>query len=415
MADYVTLPLADDPDALLEVGVDYMEGAISGFVARPGNVETVLLEANSQIAAEVIQQAEIVPPLVFAYAGESLFGLPPYAAVPATATATITWALDTPAGMIPAQSLVGVPHPSGNTILFTTDVDVVAIEGGGDITVGVTALESGANGNGAFGTSELIDVVVGVETIYVNTATGGVDAESDTDYLDRLADALTLLAPRPILPNDFAVMARQEPGVERAVALDLYQPGTDDNITAAQPGGPLAVEGTPVNAGAGVSNVPRCVTTIITAEGGAAPSQALMHAVWLRLDGAREVNFLAYVMAPRYTGVDVQATVHPFPGYTPVDVQAAAVAMLGQWLDPSSWGGQPTVTTDAVQQWATDNKVRIYEAVDWLNRAEGVYYVKSVQVRKVGDAAWSDVDITLPGTVALPVSGTFTITVDPAP
>jgi hypothetical protein len=371
MADYVTLPLADDPDALLEVGVDYMEGAISGFVARPGNVETVLLEANSQIAAEVIQQAEIVPPLVFAYAGESLFGLPPYAAVPATATATIM--------------------------------------------VGVTALESGANGNGAFGTSELIDVVVGVETIYVNTATGGVDAESDTDYLDRLADALTLLAPRPILPNDFAVMARQEPGVERAVALDLYQPGTDDNITAAQPGGPLAVEGTPVNAGAGVANVPRCVTTIITAEGGAAPSQALMHAVWLRLDGAREVNFLAYVMAPRYTGVDVQATVHPFPGYTPVDVQAAAVAMLGQWLDPSSWGGQPTVTTDAVQQWATDNKVRIYEAVDWLNRAEGVYYVKSVQVRKVGDAAWSDVDITLPGTVALPVSGTFTITVDPAP
>jgi hypothetical protein len=107
--------------------------------------------------------------------------------------------------------------------------------------------------------------------------------------------------------------------------------------------------------------------------------------------------------------------VHPFPGYTPADVQAAAVAMLGQWLDPSSWGGQPTVTTDAVQQWATDNKVRIYEAVDWLNRAEGVYYVKSVQVRKVGDAAWSDVDITLPGTVALPVSGTFTITVDPAP
>jgi hypothetical protein len=38
MADYVELALVDDPDALLEVGIEYMEDAITGFVARPGNV-----------------------------------------------------------------------------------------------------------------------------------------------------------------------------------------------------------------------------------------------------------------------------------------------------------------------------------------------------------------------------------------
>jgi hypothetical protein len=35
MADYIELPLVDDPDALLEVGVDYLEAAIVGFVSRP--------------------------------------------------------------------------------------------------------------------------------------------------------------------------------------------------------------------------------------------------------------------------------------------------------------------------------------------------------------------------------------------
>lgn len=409
MAEYTNLALVDDPDALLEVGVNYMEDSIDGFVARPGNPETVLLEAQSQIAAEVVQQAEQVPPSVFGYAGESLFGIPPYTAVPATATATITWATDTPASMVGAQSLISVPHPSGTNMIFTTDADVVAPLGGGAVLVGVTALEAGADANGAFGASQLIDTVDGVEGVAVTAAGGGVDAESDADYLDRLADALTLLAPRPILPNDFAVMARQVPGVGRATAIDLYQPGTDDNITAGQPGGPLTVEGAPVNAGAGKPNVERCVTTVITAEDGSAPTQTLMHTTWLTLDSAREVNFLAYVIAPRYTAIDVQATVHPYPGYVPADVIAAAKAMLTQWLDPGRWGGQPTAS-DVVQQWTADTYARIYEAVDWLNRADPVFYVTNVQLRKAGDPGWSNVDVLLPGVAPLPTPGTFTIT-----
>lgn len=415
MADYQELLLVDDPDALIETAVSYMEASIDGFVARPGNVETVLIEANGQIAAEVVQQAATSPDVAFAWAGQTLYGLPPYDAVPATATATLTFAADTPAVLVAAQSMLGVPHPSGDVIVFTTDDDVVAPAGGGNVTVGVTALEAGANANGAFGASQLIDTVDGVSSVVVTTAAGGIDAESDADYLDRLADALTILAPRPILPNDFAVMARQVPGVGRSAALDLYQPGTNDNIAAGQPGGPLTVEGTPVLAGAGQTGVARCVTTVVTAEDGQPPTQTLMHSVWTTLDGAREVNFLAYVIAPRYTAVDVQATVHPYPGYTDADVSAAAAAMLAQWLDPNVFGAQPSSTNDVTDQWATDNTARIYEAVDWLNRADGVYYVKSVQLRKHGDVAWSNVDVVLPGVVPLPVAGDFTITVDHTP
>jgi hypothetical protein len=412
MADYIELPLVDDPDALVEVGIDNLEGAIDGFVARPGNVETVLLEANAQISAEVVQQAAQVPPVAFAYAGAALFGIAPYAAVSATATATITWAASTPASMIAAQSLLSVPHPSGEYMIFTTDDDVAAPAGGGVVTVGVTALEPGADANGAFGTAELVDVVDGVTSIAVlSAASGGVDAEDDAAYLDRLSDALTLLAPRPILPQDFATFARQVPGVGRTLAIDLYQPGTNDNIAAGQPGGPLTVEGTPLNAGAGISPVARCVTTVVTAEDGAPPSQALMHSVWSELDGAREVNFLAYVAAPRYTQIDVQATVKAYPGYLPADVQAAAAAMLSTWLDPGQWGSQPSSTAETTDQWALDTYARIYEAVDWLNRADGVYFVVSVQLRKHGDVAWSNADVPLAGIAPLPVAGDFTITV----
>jgi hypothetical protein len=403
MADYVALPLVDDPDALLEIGVDYIEAAIDGFVARPGNVETVLLEAQSQIAAEVVQQAELVPPLAFAYLGQSLFGIPPQAAVPASSSATVTWAADTPASMIAAQSLLSVPHPSGASILFTFDADVVAIPGGGDVLVGMTALESGADANGAFGAGELVDVVDGVASVYVDGAGGGVDAETDEAYLDRLSSALTLLAPRPILPVDFATFALQTPGVGRAFAIDLYKPGTNDNIAAGQPGGPLNVEGAPVSAGAGVSPVERCVTTVITASAGQPPTQALMNSTWLALDGAREVNFLAYVIAPRYTTIDVRATVKAFPGYTPADVKASAQAMLKRWLDPGYFGTAGT----SGDVWASDTFARIYEAVDYLNRADGVYYVVSVQLRVAG-GAWSSNDVALPGVAALPLAGDLT-------
>jgi len=403
---YSDLALVDDPDALLEVGVDYMESAIPGFVARPGNAETVLLEAQSQIAAEVVQQAELPPPLAFAWAGESLFGIPPLAATPASSTATITFASDTPATMIVAQSLISVPHPSGTSMIFTTDADVTAPSGGGDVLVGVTALEAGADANGAFGASQFIDDVDGVTAVYVATAAGGVDAESDSDYLDRLADALTLLAPRPILPNDFAVMARQVPGVGRASAIDLYQPGTDDNITAAQAGGPLNVEGAPVNAGAGVSPVERCVTTVITGLNGQPPTQAIMHSAWLTLDGAREVNFLAYVMAPRYHVVDVHISVKKFAGYLDSDVEAAVELMLSQWLDPNRFAA------GAGDVWAIDNTLRIYEAVDWANRADGVNYVLNGSVQfSVDGAALTGADVVFTDKAWLPLSGTHTVVV----
>jgi Baseplate J-like protein len=393
----IQLELVADPDALGDAAVAYLEQAIPGFEARPGNVETVLLYANAQIGAEIVEQAAEIDPLIFSYLGEDLLGIPARQATEATGTATVTWAADVQtATLYPAGSLLAVPSPSGESVAFQTNVDLTAPAGGGVQTVAITALEAGELANGAYGAAEPIDIVDGVEAINVAVPTAGGSEEETTDeYLARLAEALTILAPRPILPADFSTLARQVDGVGRATTIDLYQPSTGQ-------GG----YGTPRGASP-ATNVPRCATVVITGADGAAPGDALMLEVYDLLDASREVNFLVYVIAPGYNAIDVQATVHAYPGYAAAEVQAAAELELAHWLDPAAWGTPPG---GFAGEWIFDNSVRLYEAVDALNGAAGVHYVESVQIRKVG-GTFDTADIALQTPVGLPTPGTFTITV----
>lgn len=407
MADYIELPLTADATALSDLGKDYLSANIDGWTPRPGNVESILLEANGQIAAEIVDQVAQVPPIIFAYFGDWLLGISIHDAQPATASVDFTFNAGAVV-TVPAGSLISAPNPDGDSYAFQTDADVRSDTT--PYTTTVTALEAGSAANGCQGACELIDMIADVASVTMSVvAANGEDLEEADDYLDRLSDALTILAPRPILPADFATMARQIEGVGRALAIDLYQPGTNDNITAGQPGGPLTVEGTPVNSGAGLSNVARCVTLGITADAGQPPTQALMHNVWTVVDAAREVNFLAYVIAPRYSVVDVTATVVRFPGYTDAEVQAAAVEMLTQWLDPAGWGSD---TQGEEATWTLQKYARLYEAVDWLNRAGGVNYVTAVTLG-LGGGAQSAVDVALPGTIPLPLVGALVVNVTP--
>lgn len=397
MAEYIELPLTADATALSDLGKQYMSDNIPGWVGRPGNVETILLEADGQMGAEVVDQASQIPPIVFAYFGQSILGIPIREAVPATGVATFTFNAGF-VGTVPSGTMVAFPNADGNSYAFQTDADV---RSDGDPSIGVTALEPGTEANGSVGDGQVIDAVDGVSNVVmVSAAAGGVAEETEDEYIDRLADALTILAPRPILPQDFATLARQVPGVGRAVAIDLFQPPASSGGVGGPPWGAEPDGSTPVE---------RCVTVAITSEEGTAPSAGLMHDVWELLDANREVNFLSYVVPPTYTTIDVQATVVPFPGYLPATVQEAAEDMLRTWLDPQTWGSE---TAGEVTSWATDDRVRIFEAVDFLNRAAGVHFVETVQLRVHGDAAWSDEDIPLDGIAPLPMAGDLNVTVN---
>ena len=54
--------------------------------------------------------------------------------------------------------------------------------------------------------------------------------------------------------------------------------------------------------------------------------------------------------------------------------------------------------------------MRLYEAVEHLNRAAGVHYVESVQIRKAG-GSFGTADIALRAPIGLPTPGAFTVTV----
>ena len=211
--------------------------------------------------------------------------------------------------MLDAGSQLIVPNPAGDAQVFLTDPDMLAPNGGGTLTVGVTAQEPGAAANGSFGEAELVTAIDGVDLITVTTAQGGQDPEDDDAYLDRVTILLQFLAPRPILPDDHALLAIQIPGVGRASAIDLYIPASSEN--------PVGDTDMPEYTGVAQVGVPRATTVVICGEGGIAPDIGLMQQVFELLDSQREVNFVNYVIAPTYTTIDVQATVVRFPGNSP--------------------------------------------------------------------------------------------------
>jgi hypothetical protein len=73
--------------------------------------------------------------------------------------------------------------------------------------------------------------------------------------------------------------------------------------------------------------------------------------------------------------------------------------MVMTWLSVENWGAPPG--GDQPIEWANDNTVWLYEAVDWLNRGAGVYRVKSVQMR-IPPNAYAAADIVLPGIAPIP-------------
>jgi Baseplate J-like protein len=397
---YVQLALIGDYDTLTEKGMDYMRQSLApNWVDRPGNPETIMIESSGQIAAEVIDQASLVPPEALSAIGTSIYGIPMGGGTKATANAMITFDPSAPPVMVPMDAEVSVPHPSGSELVFLTDRDAFGPPGGGDIPVQLIALEASADYNGCFGTAELIEVTEGVHTVTLTSVTaGGTNPETAEEYLDRLTDYLTLPR-RPVLPEDHAALALQNPAVGRATAYNLYYPGTtvrdagravgDYDLWTPQP--PPAAAQTPVA---------RCTTVAIMGLDGTMPSLYLMEEVWHTLSDNREINFLNFVVSPTMTEVDVKCNVKPYNDTIDEDVIQSVKDTVSSWLNPEEFSQSPGVGGT----WEAESKVRLYEAVDYINRAAGVWYCENVQLKLHSDSTWQTADITLPGLAPVPTS-----------
>jgi hypothetical protein len=379
MPEYIDPPIVTEPDDLAQEAFEYLEDAIPGWLPAPGNLDTWLVESLAQLAGELMDVASAVPTSIFRYYGETILGLPPHEAQ--SATGLTTWTARDAAGYtIEAGTLVGIAAAGDELVPFEVQSGTVIAPGATTVAgVSIVAVDPGADANDLTTQPSVIDPLDWVVAVALDAPTaGGVDGEDDADYLDRLHELLTLLAPRPILPNDFAVLARTVAGVGRATAIDLYNPTT------------------------GQSNVPRCVTVVVVGDDGLPVGATVKAQTDTLLQSLREVNFLVFVIDPTYTPISVVFTFTIYAGYDAATVIADAEEAVAEYLSPANFGGVPYGDQPV---WLADTKVRYLEVAEVINRVEGVWYVASLTVNG------GTVDVPLTGVGALPNPGTVNASV----
>lgn len=251
MGDFVSIPFDTSSEALVDRVVDYLRTALPGWEPADGSLENHLIEGLARIQVEIMQMASTVPDSAFQRFGEELVALPPLEGVKATVATTWT-ATDNLGHVIPAGTQVGYRVSPDSMVVFEVTEDATILPGSTALSpVVLSATDVGGGWNTVpAGPLELVDALSWVSTVVANSASaGGVDAETDDAYKDRLAAELRLLTPRPILPDDFAVLARRVTGVYRALAVDGLDPGVNEiqrvTITGTPMGGsfPLTYSG----------------------------------------------------------------------------------------------------------------------------------------------------------------------------
>lgn len=385
MTVYLNPPLETDPDVLSDDAIEYLSTNIPGWEPNDGSLSVWMIMALARIAATATDVASAVPISIFRYYGETLIGLSPIDAV--KATAETTWTMVDNAGYtIPAGTNVAYRTAGDEYVTFVTTEDVVVPPGALSTAAGevvIEAVDEGTAGNDLGpGGLELIDALAFVDTIVATAATvGGVDAESDEVYLSRLVTELRLLSPRPILPEDFASLARNIPGVQRAVAVDNYDPvaNTFDNERM------VAVA--PVDA---------------AGEALDAPTKADLQAY---LDEMREVNFIVNIFDPTYTVVDVTFQFKVDKNVDPTGVAAASMAAVTDYLQPYNWGvdeDDPYKNT-----WTKVDHVYYNDIIAILYNIPGLRNVTTLLINGVAD------DLALAGAAPLTRPGVIDGTLAP--
>jgi hypothetical protein len=245
MADsYIQLPIPVDADALTQQIMSNVAAYFPGWVPREGNLEVALIEQIALLVAEAATAASDVPSLIFEYFG-TLVNITPIAGN--FEQVQVTWTLVSPATgagyQIPAGTIAGF-YWQGAAYQFQTIQDYVIANGQSSMNLIMQSVATGAvydldalATNSSFNTSQylvpstqdpLISTILIISTpSTLPTLTRATDPESTSAYLNRLANELQLLAPRPITPNDYSTFSQNVSGIFRATTYDGINPLTN--------------------------------------------------------------------------------------------------------------------------------------------------------------------------------------------
>lgn len=373
MADlppYVDLaPYDVDPQDLLDRAIEVAQVTIPDWEPREGNVEVVLLEAQSAVTAESVYAINRLPAAIM----ESLLRL--YGITPdegAAPTVTVRFTLGDALGHdVPAGTRVALPAGGEglDDLVFATDVALAIPPGSATGVVAATgAVASGIVNNTPPGTVlQVLDAVVFVDRAVTETAVvGGRSPETPDVYLDRASARLRRLVETLVLPEHFTARALEDPRVGRAFTIDNHDPGT-----------------------AGVGDDPGHVTVAVLGADGAMLAAGVRGELAAAMDAQSSANLVVHVIDPTVTPVPVTATVKILPGWAGPDVDARATAAVADYLSPLTWS------------WA--GTVRRFELIALLSNVPGVDFVVSLNAPAA--------DVALAGAAPLASAGAIDVTV----
>jgi uncharacterized phage protein gp47/JayE len=385
---YIRIPINVDPTDLAQEVFDYITSQAPGWEPQDGNLDVWIVRAMAQLAAETKTLASDVQDDIFRWFGATLVGLQPLDAIAATGSTTWTLA-DSLGHTIPSGTAVGIADADGVIQSFLVDTDVTVANGQtatGSGAVLVRAVIPGVGSSALGGVSapmQLIDVIDWVSTVVLTAATsGGQDAETDANYLARLADRMRRLSTRPILPDDFAVMARDaDTSITRAIAIDGYDP-----------------------AAGGSYNNQRELSVAALDANGAGVSSGIKSKIDALLQANREVNFIVNVIDPHTTTVNINGTVVVRTGYDATTVTATANAAVTAYLQPYNWGQDPTVRESSVAStWVETATLYYNNVLALISSVDGVDHVTALTLN--GGSG----NITLTTPAALTTPGTINV------
>lgn len=377
-SDFTDAGATTSPDAIRDLAVSSLQEDIPGLVLRPGHLMWLFADAVAEAVADCAETFLNAAAYRFRVQGRELWGLPPVEATQAVATVTLDLADPDPDGQSSRTIPAGAQFEIAGRV-FDVSEDATG-EPGDTITLSLVAAQAGADGSGLSGTPSLLESYNFVDTGTIalsGVTTGGVDAETDAEYEQRLARKLRHIG-RPVLPGDFADRARDVAGVARALAIDGYDP-----------------------TGGGSTGNARTVSIAVIDSAGADVSSGTKTAVQTLLEAEREVNWDVFVIDPTRTTVNIAATVKVWDGFDAADVKARAEVTLAAWLDPAVWGLPPV---GEVPEWHDKPTVRVGEAYDVIYNVSGVKDVTALTLN--GGTS----DVTLATVAGLPTAGTVSVT-----
>jgi hypothetical protein len=412
MSNIIEAPITPNGEALVELAIERLRETYPNWNPNPASPEYRMFLAFAEIVAELMILAFDVPEAIIRFVGAVVYQEPIIAATFAEGLVNVV-AKDTLGHTIKAGTQVIIsPQSEGvNPIGFEFFRDATIPPGstellgsgvGGSATLGIIrALEPGPESNITGATATVFDEPEAwvSEIEVVSNPQNGSAEETIEAYTRRIIELARLIAPRPILPNDFAnyvrLLTTKEP-VARAVAIDLLEL---KHVTEE------GRERTKVNgSGEGeveAENAERCVTVIAMNSSGEALSTAARKEAEEKVKAAREGTFKFYLAGPSQHSIEVKVKGTFLKGYTEAGVVAGVEEALKNLLNPATWG---TPSTGDTTGWTNEKVLRYQKVVAALEGVTGFGHYTELKVNG------AEADVTMAGIAPVPKAGTLTIT-----